>query len=187
MKTLTILIGIFLLAACREDEPSEGIPTDYTEFFNIVDASTGEDWFLSHPSYNPEDVKLIVRNFSDELIETGLDHREYEGKVVFGSAPLKFGITQDDYSTTFILQLNQEDADTIVTKAQIRECGYQCEDRVENIKFYYNEALADEYNFVDNNEFIIRLGKHNASHLADAGELPNENTYIITFEKVVKE
>ena len=177
MKILTIILtAFFLLAACREDESSGGEPAVIYDFFRVVDSSTGEDLFINKPTLNPEEVELFMKNRSNEWVNLDLTYTEFDNHTVFG--PVVF--INDTYFM-YKLELPNGDTDTI----QVEATGDANYDDV--FKFYYNGELNEEYDFTDE-EFSDSYAEANSAYSrGELRDLPDENTYIITFEKIVKE
>ncbi len=177
MKALTALVAAStLLAACQEEESSEGEPVVIYNFFSIISSSTQEDFFLNNPTLRPEDVTLFMKNWSDEWVDLEVKPTELNGRTVFGPA-----FFVDAAHFLYKLELTGSDTDTIRVVAT-GDANYD-----DVFEFYYNGRLTDRYDF-SNQEFYYDYVEANAAYdQGKARALPDKDTYILTFEKVVSD
>ncbi|WKN46283.1 hypothetical protein [Tunicatimonas pelagia] len=176
MKVLTFLMGIFLLAACQDEDSSGGEPAVYFDYFVVENIDTGEDIFLSSNMYNPDSLQFLVKNIDSQLTLLGnIPYIETDSAVIFG--PL-------DFHEFNLLDFREGDVDSV---EHIRVCGTTQGERDCSIlyksTFYYNGALVDEFDFEDNEDLFLELVRFNGSQ----SNSPNENTYIFTFKKEIEE
>lgn len=173
MNTILIaLLGISLLSSCRE-ESLGGEPQVFYDYFKIVDASTGEDYFLVNPDENPVNLHVYWRNRSGEFIESEeIIYKNVNGNLVFGPVYL----VNDDESV-YQIELPNGDLDTIHVEAT----GDGDLDDI--FRFYYNSRLTDVFDFTDDefrSSYRANIPFDNNGVRTD---LPNENTIVVTFEK----
>ena len=142
MKTILIaLLGIIVLSSCKENEPSGGEPDTYSEYFMVVDATTGNDLFIDNPSYDPDSLVYYVEDINQSVILVGNPvYTVTDSAVIFGPIGLhEFNL----------LQFSKTDIDTVESVKIFDECGSECL-RAELFQYYYNGDLIQEYNFVEN-------------------------------------
>lgn len=176
MKLLAIVFGTFLLAACQEQETPSGEPVVLYDFFRIVDSRTYQDLFIGESNLNPEDVKLFLKNKSDQWVDAEITYTQLAGHTVFGPA-----IFVNYPNSTYKLELSSSDSDTI----RVDATGDANHDDV--FRFYYNEELNEKYDF-GNEEFAYDYIEANAAYMkGKLRNLPDEKTYILTFKKEVQE
>ena len=136
---LTLFLLTVVLSACQEDEPSGGDILQFDNYFQIVDATTGEDWFIASNDYDPSEVKLEGISQNGEFIELVLEHTKLGEKNVFGPVP---GFITEKDTTTYLLSLSDTDTDTIFF--DVKDCT-RCEDgnylRYESFAFYCNGKI----------------------------------------------
>ncbi len=173
MKTLLIaLLGISILSACREDS-FRGEPAVIYDYFKIVDASTGEDYFLSNPDEDPENLHVYWRNYSSEVIRLDdITYKNINGNLVFGP----IGLVEDD-EPVYQIELPNGDIDTI----RVEATGDGDLDDI--FSFYYNDRLTDVFDFTDGElgrQYASTNAAYNKGELRD---LPQDDTYVVTFEK----
>ena len=181
MKALIGILTIFtLLAACQEDESSGGEPAVYYDYFRVIDAETNKDLFLSHPEYKLDSFKINQKSLKvDVNIE---DLPWYTPPYTVTDTAIIFKPT--DINDFNLLKFSENDIDTV---EQVRKCGSTMNGEdcsiLYNSKVFYNGRLADEFDFENNEGLFLQLLKTNGPR----SNSPNEDTYIITFEKVFKE
>jgi len=146
----------------------------YYDFFRIIDASTQEDFFLNNPNIEPDDLRLFSRYRSDEFIEVDdFLYRQIDDHVIFG--PLSFTLP---YETTYHLVFPNDDVDTVYVN--FTGDGRQYDDV---FRIYFNDELAQVYDFSDE-QFQNTYDKTNSAYRkGQLRDLPQEDTYIVTFEK----
>ncbi len=135
MKTYYYLFILFLsIMSCKEEETG-GIPVMFSNYFQIVDAATGKDWFLTHPNYNLDSIKLFAYDQSNDLIPLELSHQQLNDKLVFGPF---LRVNSFPIESLYLLQLNAEDTDTI---RWVSPACHKCDGKylgTESFIFYYN-------------------------------------------------
>jgi len=173
MKTLLIaLLGISVLSSCREEYLGSE-PLVFYDYFKIVDTSTGEDYFLSNPGEDPENLHVYWKNHSGELIQSEeILYKNVNGNLVFGPVYLV-----NDDEPVYQIELPNGDMDTVYVEAT----GDGNLDDV--FRFYYNDRLTDVFDFTDGElgrQYASTNAAYNKGELRD---LPQEDTYVVTFEK----
>lgn len=172
-------IFLFFTISCKEEERGE--PAIFENYFQIVDAATGKDWFLTHSDYHLDSVKLSAYDEKDSLVELPLYYKQIGDKIAFG--PLLW-ISSRPEETRYLLQLSADDADTLqwVGKkcdgCQGKYLGY------ESFSFYYNDKLAVYLDFhleddTKAEDWIIH-------RLTTTNRTLTDSTYVMTFEKVAE-
>jgi hypothetical protein len=173
MKIILIaLLGISVLSSCRE-ESLGGEPQVFYDYFKIVDASTGEDYFLANPDEDPENLHVYWRDRSGNfVISNEVIYRSVNKSFIFG--PLFF---TDDPENVYQLKFPNGDIDTI----QVEATGDGDFDDI--FSFYYNSRLTDVFDFTDDefrSSYRANIPFDNNGVRTD---LPNENTIVVKFEK----
>ena len=182
----TNLLALFLVAlasfACQEDEPDGGEPLFYDDYFRVVDAETGEDWFVTHPNYDAESVEMSIVDPNGVTIDRDIPVQQLDGETVFGPALLNSALPNET-EVIYYLAFDSQDVDTLRREAV--RCNDDCSagnyEGVSSLTYYYNGELMEYLDFrfdpadVPEGSLVYRL--------AGTNQTLTDSTYIMTFEK----
>ncbi len=179
MRICYLFFVLLFAVSCKEQEGGE--PATFENYFQIVDAATGKDWFLTHSNYQLDSVKFFTYDEKGSLVELPLYYKQIDDKIAFG--PL-LRVYPRPEQANYLLHLSIDDTDTLqwISKkcdgCQGSYLGY------ESFSFYYNDKLADYLDF--HLEDDTKVEDWTVHKLTTTNRTLTDSTYVMAFEKVAE-
>ena len=169
MRTLVCLCAVvMMLLSCRQEDvvvPSTSLPKSLEIKFQLRDAGTDKDLFLTNNNYRINSVSVYGNRIEGIPWQDTIWYQQRADSTILTVSTVIMGTRNQVLSEDHILQLTEEDYDT-VTVAYIADGRYQEEFEgvlpdpytitLNKLWVYYNGELIDERDLVDSEELRER-------------------------------